>query len=210
MSAMIDNLDRLNRKERFFFIGMVLGNRKFKLDALFRRELSDKFGIVVTDTAFVAMDYHLNWIYAAAALTFGNPVRDRLYDNKDGVIDGTQEDVDLLVAFEDAAGVTHLIMLEAKGVTAFSNRQFEHKISRFRSIFGENGNRWPKVKPYFGLVSRRESKGLRVDRCPSWLKVNGKIPWFMMPIPEDRLTVFGCDEQGRPNHERAFWTVRRG
>jgi hypothetical protein len=187
---------------------MVLGNREFKLDSLFRRELSEKFGVAIPDNAFVAMDYHLNWVYAAAALSFGNPVRDRVYENKGMVIDGTQEDVDLLVTFEDASGLTHLIMLEAKGVIAFNNSQFQHKIKRFKSIFGENGDRWPKVKPYFGLVSPREPKGLRYELCPSWLKVGDKIPWFKMSIPEDRLTLFGCDEQGRPNEARAFWTVK--
>jgi len=210
MSAMIDNLEKLNRKERFFLIGMVLGNSKFKLDPMFRQRLSTKFNVVIPDTAFVAMDYHLNWIFAAAALTFSSPESGRIYENASGTIDGTQEDVDLLVAFEDASGLSHLIMLEAKGVTAFSNSQFEHKINRFKSIFGETGDRWAEIKPYFGLVSPRKSKRLHYDLCPAWLKVGDKIPWFEMSIPSDRLTVFGCDEKGRPNKERAFWTIRRG
>lgn len=101
-------------------------------------------------------------------------------------------------------------MLEAKGVTAFSNSQFVHKINRFKSMFGETGDRWTEIKPYFGLVSPRKSKGLHYDLCPAWLKVDDKIPWFEMSIPSDRLTVFGCDEKGRPNKERAFWTIRQG
>lgn len=210
MSAMIDNLEKLNRKERFFLIGMVLGNPKFKLDPMFQQRLSTKFNVVIPDTAFVAMDYHLNWIYAAAALTFSSPESGRIYENASGAIDGTQEDVDLLVAFEDVSGLSHLIMLEAKGVTAFSNSQFEHKINRFKSIFGETGDRWAEIKPYFGLVSPRKPKGLHYDLCPAWLKVGDKIPWFEMSIPSDRLTVFGCDEKGRPNKERAFWTIRQG
>ena len=210
MSAMIDNLEKLNRKERFFLIGMALGNPKFKLNPIFRQRLNTKFNVVIPDTAFVAMDYHLNWICAAAALTFSSPESGRIYENASGAIDGTQEDVDLLVAFEDASGLNHLIMLEAKGVTAFRNRPFAHKIDRFRSIFGETGDRWPQIKPYFGLVSPRKSKGLRYDLCPAWLKVGDKIPWFEMPIPSDRLTVFGCDEKGRSNKERAFWTIRQG
>ncbi len=209
MSSMIAHLDRLNRKERFFLVGMALGKREFKLDSLFRRKLSEKFGIAVPDTAFVAIDYHLNWIFAAAALTFGNPAWGLVYENKDRVIDGTQEDIDLLVAFENASGLTHLIMLEAKGVIAFSNNQFQHKIGRFKSIFGEDCEKWPKVRPYFGLVSPREPKRLRYDLCPFWLKVGDKIPWLEMPIPQDRLIVYGCDGHGQPNKERAFWTVRQ-
>jgi len=210
VSTFIDNLDKLNRKERFFLIGLALGNPGFKLDRLFQQKLSEEFGVVIPDNVFVAMDYHLNWIYAAAALTFGNPVRDKLFDNKFGIINGTQEDVDLLVAFEDASGICHLIMLEAKGVTAFSNSQFRHKMDRFRSIFGENGRRFSRIKPYFGLVSPRKPTGLRYDLCPLWLKHGDDIPWFEMSIPRDRLTVFGCDKEGRPNQRRALWTVKQG
>ena len=208
MTSFIGNLDRLNRKERYFLIGMALGNPKFKLNAAFRRKLSKKYDLAIPDTAFIAMDYHLNWIFVAAALTFDSPVRDNIFDNKDRIVDGTQEDVDLLVAFEDKSSVNHVIMLEALGFTAFSNKQFKHKIDRLKSIFGENGDRWPEVKPYFGLLSSRESRKLQIDICPSWLKVESKIPWFEMSLPDNRLILYGCDKQGRPNQERAFWTVK--
>lgn len=208
MTSFINNLDRLNRKERYFLIGMALGNPKFKLNSAFRQKLSKKYGLAVPDAAFVAMDYHLNWIFAAGVLAFGNPVRDNIFDNKGGIVDGTQEDVDLLVAFEDKSSMNHVIMLEAKGFTAFSNRQFKHKMDRIKSIFGKKGNRWPEVKPYFGLVSSRESSKLRADYCPSWLKVESKIPWFEMPLPDNRLILHGCDKQGRTNKERAFWMVK--
>ncbi len=210
MSSMIENLDRLNRKERFFLIGTVLGNPNFTLDAKFRTELSSKFGLDIPANAFVAMDYHLNWIYAAAVLTFSSPEKDRLWDNSGGFIDGTQEDVDLLVAFTDKFDITHLIMLEAKGVTAFSNKQFEHKMDRFKKIYRKNDDwRWPNVKTYFGLVSRRKPQRLHLDKCPSWLKVDDEIPWLEIQIPENRLTVFGCDAAGKPNEKRAFWTIKQ-
>lgn len=208
MTSFINNLQRFNRKERYFLIGMALGNPEFKLNSAFRQQLSKKYGLAVPDAAFVAMDYHLNWIFAAAALAFDNPVRDNIFANKGGIVDGTQEDVDLLVAFEDKFSMNHVIMLEAKGFTAFSNRQFKHKIDRLRSIFGEDGHRWPEVKPYFGLVSPRESRKLQAEICPSWLKVENEIPWFEMPLPDNRLILYGCDKQGRPNQERAFWTVK--
>lgn len=210
MTTMVDNLRKLNRKERFFLIGMALGNPEFKLDSSFRRSLSIEFNVTIPDNAFVAMDYHLNWIYAAAALAFGPPGSGPVYENPDRAVDGTQEDVDLLVAFEGASGLSHLIMLEAKGVTAFNNRQFQHKMGRFRSIFGEAGYRWPRIKPYFGLVSPRKPNGLRYDLCPAWLTVGAQIPWFTLSLPSDRLTVLGCDKNGRPNKERAFWTTRQG
>jgi len=208
MISFINNLERLNRKERYFLIGMALGNPEFKLNSEFRQKLSEKYCLAVPDTAFVAIDYHLNWIFSAVALAFDSPVRDNIFNNKGGIIDGTQEDVDLLVAFEDKSSMNHVIMLEAKGFTAFSNRQFTHKMDRLKSIFGEKGNRWPKVKPYFGLISSRESGKLKTNICPSWLKVEGRIPWFEMPLPNNRLILYGCDKLGRPNKERAFWTVK--
>jgi len=205
---MIDNLDRLNRKERYFLIGMALGNPTFKLSSYFLEALIDKFQLVIPDKVFVAMDYHLNWIAAAAALCFNDPIRDHLYLNTGDMIDGTQEDVDLLLAFDDQPNLTHLIMLEAKGVTAFNNSQFEHKMNRFRNIFGNNCEKWPQIKPYFGLVSPRKPEKLRVDSCPPWLMVNGEIPWLEMPIPDNRLVLFGCDENGRANQDRQYWTIR--
>jgi hypothetical protein len=144
----------------------------------------------------------------AAALAFDKPVHDKIYDNKEGIVDGTQEDVDLLVAFEDS-GLTHVIMLEAKGVGAYDNSQFKHKMDRLRSIFGETGSTFAKVKPHFGLISPHEPKHLDPDGdvCLSWLKVNGKVPWLRMQIPE-RLALYGCDYQGKSDNERRFWTTR--
>jgi hypothetical protein len=206
MSAMITNLEKLNRKERFFLIRTALGHDTLKLGQSFRDVLISKFHLNVPDDAFVATDYHLNWIFAAAALTFGQPVHDHIYDNRDGTVDGTQEDVDLLVAFEDDSGLNHLIMLEAKGVGAYDNKQFAHKMKRLTRIFGKDGCRFARVRPYFGLMSPREPRHLRCDVCPSWLKIDGKIPWLPMLIPE-RFVLFGCDERGRPDRKREYWTV---
>jgi len=206
MATMIENLRKLNRKERFFLVGMALGNQEFRLSEVFRKELSEKFRVSVVESAFVAMDYHMNWMYAAAALTYEKPLINRIYDNTNKVIDGTQEDVDLVVAFEDQSSLIHLILLEAKGVTAFSNKQFEHKMNRLQSIFGEDGRKWLKVKPYFGLVSPKPPARLIYDVCPQWLKIDNAIPWFEMPI-KDRITVFGCDYLGKPDQQRAFWSV---
>jgi hypothetical protein len=207
MTAMIDFLDKLNRKERFFLIGMALGKRAFTLGGSFRQELCDAFRIEIPENAFVAMDYHLNCIHAAAALTFGNLPLDAPHENKDGSVDGTQEDVDLLVAFEGSSAIVHLIMLEAKGVTPFKDKQFKHKISRFKQIFGHTGNKWNNVKPYLGLISPKKPENLN-KFCPEWLKINGEVAWLPMLIPEDRLVVFRCDPQRRQNKEGNSWAVR--
>jgi hypothetical protein len=208
MSDLISNLEKLNRKERFFLIRKTMGDNAFILGRSFLDELRSKFGFYVPNDAFVAMDYHLNWIFAAMSLSFCKPVRDNIYDNKDGTVDGTQEDIDLLIAFDDNSGLTQLIMLEAKGVGAYDNDQLAHKMGRFKCIFGKDGRRFPKVKPHFGLMSPHEPRHLHGEVCPSWLRVNEETPWIRMPIPE-RLVLFGCDEDGGPDQKRDFWTLRR-
>lgn len=210
MSILIDNLSKLNRKERFFLIGTALGNPEFKLDRLFRQKLSDEFGVAVPNTAYVAMDYHLNWIFAAVADAFRNPVRDHMHENKCKMIDGTQEDVDLLVAFENDLNLYHLIMLEAKAFTPFSNSQFKHKADRLRKMFGEGGEEFPQVKPHFGLMSPRPPEKLHLDACPPWFRVGNRIHWVEMKVPDERLILSGCDERGKPNQQRRYWKIRQG
>ena len=67
MSAFIDYLVSFNRKERFFLVGTALGKPTFQLDSAFSQRLSSRFALKVPADAFVAMDYHLDWIYASVA-----------------------------------------------------------------------------------------------------------------------------------------------
>jgi len=45
MTSFINNLDRLNLIERYYLIGMALGNPKFKLNSAFRQKLNKKYGL---------------------------------------------------------------------------------------------------------------------------------------------------------------------
>ena len=65
-STMIDYLQQLNKKERYFLIGLAWSNRKFKLDKPFLKNLNSKFHINIKGKIFVGVDYHLDWIFAAA------------------------------------------------------------------------------------------------------------------------------------------------
>ena len=69
----IENLKLFNRKERFHLIGCALGNPLFTLSTDFMDKISKMFSneFVIPDTAFVAMDYHLDWIYASLFLASG-------------------------------------------------------------------------------------------------------------------------------------------
>jgi hypothetical protein len=100
------------------------------------------------------------------------------------------------------------ISSNAKGVGAYDNKQLAHKMERFACIFGNNGCRFAKIRPHFGLISPHKPRHLDCDVCPPWIRENGEIPWLHMNIPE-RLVLFGCDEGGRPDQKREFWTLRR-
>ena len=69
MTSLMELLESFNRKERFFLIGDALGNRAFQLSNDFRARISEAFGIEPPSSAFVAMDYHLDWIHASLFLT---------------------------------------------------------------------------------------------------------------------------------------------
>ena len=89
------------------------------LDDGFRKRLGDCIGVDVPECAFLAMDYHLDWIQIAFHLDASPDIDPgRPFPKPDfGDINRDQEDIDLLVAFKgkDAGrAVTHLVLIEAK------------------------------------------------------------------------------------------------
>jgi hypothetical protein len=202
----IINLKSFNRKERFFLVGWALGNREFRLDPSFRRELSSELELDVPGDAFVAMDYHLDWIFAGAFLSATDDP-EVIHSNPRGLVSGSQEDMDLVVAF-NADETAHLIMVEAKGVTAWTNKQATSKARRLEAIFGQRGNRWPHIRPHFVIVSPREPERLDCRLWPDWMKQgDGRPYWIEMRIPRGLLRVTRCDEAGKVTARGGYWNV---
>ena len=211
MSSVIDFLRAFNRKERFFLVGHALGNPDFNLSEEFRRDLETALQVQVPRDALVAMDYHLTWIYAAVALgsqglDASSPKAIPAQDNAARVIVRNQEDVDLLAAFE-VGDITHIVILEAKGVTGWTNAQMSSKAKRLADIFGHDGHRFPNVVPHFALTSPRESKLLKPTEWPSWMAEDGEIPWLRLPIPNGLLRVSQSDASGVPLRDGSHWAV---
>ena len=132
---LIEILRRFNRKERFFLVGTALDNNTFSLGKEFKKTLEKRIGIPIERDVFVAMDYHLDWIDVGLKLwnvdiTIGNK-----FPNKDGQINKNQEDIDLIICFE-SAGKYHIVLLEAKAETGWTNKQMDSKVKRFRKLFG--------------------------------------------------------------------------
>ncbi len=202
----IANLESFNRKERFFLVGWALGNREFRLSPAFRRELSSSLDLDVPAESFVAMDYHLDWVYASAFLAATGDTN-TVHPNRDGLVTGIQEDMDLVVAFS-AGDTVHLIMVEAKGVTAWTNKQAASKARRLKAIFGQRGDTWPHIRPHFVIVSPREPEGLDCGSWSGWMKRDDGHPyWMRMEIPSGLLRITRCEESGKVSREGRYWKV---
>ena len=203
-SRFIANLESFNRKERFFLVGWALGNREFRLGPAFRRRLSSVVSPSVPSDSFVAMDYHLDWIYASALLAATGDTN-TVHPNKDGLVSGSQEDMDLVVAFS-AGETAHLIMVEAKGVTAWTNKQATSKARRLEAIFGQRGDTWPHIRPHFVIVSPREPEELDCSSWPGWMKRDdGRPYWIRMELPGGLFRVTRCEESGKVSREGRYW-----
>ncbi|PLX88390.1 MAG: hypothetical protein C0618_04300 [Desulfuromonas sp.] len=201
MSELIKWLKAFNAKERYFLLAYVQDQDALQLGPFFRGQLSQKLGVMVPKDAFVAMDYHLDWLYAALHVAVYGPEgsgpggsHENVLEKVAGeqkqkrMIQGQQEDADLLIAF-DLDGVTHLILIEAKGVTSWGNTQMRSKALRLKQIFHDDGGRWENVKPYFLMNSPTEppyrhdgkTKGIVLKGYPKWmLAENGKLSFLPM------------------------------
>jgi hypothetical protein len=210
MATVTDYLRLFNRKERYHLLKWALGG--FGPGPEFREVIRSRLRLELPNDpkqSFMAMDYHLNWIYAALALANEGAVGER-YDNiaceiegkASRVIEGNQEDVDLLVAFE-SGGVTELVMVEAKLDSPWSTTQVRRKAQRLRTIF-QIANTRNLARPHFVLVSPNKPGGMQnmLDEWFTWLQ-----PSVLTHIPfqgdAERWDVTRCDSKGLQ------WTTRK-
>jgi len=154
----------------------------------------------------VAMDYHLDWLFASIQLSFDSTKR--IFPIEDDCISANQQDVDLLVAFE-RENETHIVLLEAKALTGWSNEQLNSKAKRLSKIFGKDGKRWQNIVPHFILISPNISKGLSSREWPEWMAPNGLIKWITLPGTEKKESVYRCDEKGKSSKDGRYWTIKK-
>lgn len=215
-NELIKNLKSFNRKERFYLVGQMLGNPEFRMDDKQLDKISELIGIKIPREYFAAMDYHLDWIYASLFLTQEHDEKTfprNFIDNKQKIdlqISGTQEDVDFLLAFVDHENTTHLVMIEAKGDSYFSNGQLDSKNKRFKAIFG-NENTWPNVKPHFLICSPKNPQNVSIEdpayfMCPQ----ESQLIWFplVMDTGKNKVTrCMGSEENYKPSSEGDHWKI---
>ena len=208
MSDLIDHLRSFNRKERFILLREAFG--RDTLGDAFRRRLGDAIGVAVPDGAFVAMDYHLDWLqmalYLARTPSPSHPIPkgDVLGSGQQG-FNENQMDIDLLVAFDEGA-TTRLLLLEAKMETGWTNRQMLRKAERLRQIFGDRPDR-SLADPCFLLVSPRRPQQLKVDTWPGWMTRGGDPIWMKLPRPKGLRKVTRCATDGRPSANGDFLRI---
>lgn len=206
MRQLIENLRSFNSKERFFLIGHILGNTEFAPSEAFTEIAEDKVGLKIPDESFAAMDYHLDWLYASLCLTFNDGGESQIFANTDQIIKAQQEDIDFIIVFAEE-DFCHVILIEAKGVTGWTNKQMNSKAMRFGEIFGSDGKKWPRVKPHFVLLSPRRPKYLDVSKWPNWMAVRDQLPWIELPVPTGLRKVTRCNSEGQEDRNGQFWRV---
>ena len=162
--------------------------------------------------AFLAMDYHLDWIAMALDRAANNETGPKSpFLNKDfPKINENQMDVDLLVAFDrNAAGqvMTHLVLVEAKAYLGWNNPQLDEKAERLKKIFGEDGQRRKFVKPHFVLMTEKRSQGICPDKWPNWMRNGNEVNWLDYDLPS-RLKITRCTEKGIPSQKGKHLVIK--
>ena len=195
---LIQVLRRFNRKERFHLLHHALGydGWSFRLGDEFRRDLGENVGQRVPAGALVTMDYHLDWISMGVWLSEQEelPTKQATVRNA-GRVAGNQEDIDLLVAFR-SEGTAHLVLVEAKGDTPWSNRQLGSKARRLGEIFGGDEIRdGAKIRPHFVLMAPNRSTGIKADTWPVWMRT-AVDRQMVLPWPRTMKPTL-CDREGR-------------
>ncbi|MBL0626349.1 hypothetical protein [Aeromonas jandaei] len=215
-NKLIENLKSFNRKERFYLVGQMLGNPEFRMDDKQLDKISALIGIKIPREYFAAMDYHLDWIYASLFLIQEHDEKifpRNFIDNKQQIdlqISGTQEDVDFLIAFVDHKKTTHIVMIEAKGDSYFSNDQLNSKNKRFKAIFGDEDT-WPNVKPHFLLCSPKKPQNVSIEDPAYFMAPQGsQLIWFSLVMDTGKNKVTRCmgrKENYKPSSDGDHWKV---
>lgn len=131
VTGLADAFERFNRKERNLLIRSVLGYqaKPLQLSQQFRQIVALELKIPeLPETAWWATDYHMSWMAGALAVYLNDEPalahgRPNLEISGRHLVEGNQEDIDLLIA----AG-QHVIMVEAKAYGSWSVEQVVSKL----------------------------------------------------------------------------------
>jgi hypothetical protein len=213
MSTLINSLQRFNRKERYWLLQNTLNAESMHLSSKFREALQEETGIFIPEDAWWAMDYHLDWLIGALYLYNGGQANDPQSNPGQSLVKGTQEDIDMIIAFENT-----IILLEAKGDTSWGNGQLNSKIDRLLTIFDEKNKFIDNVIFRLVLMSPRKSEGLKREdendkKWPNWMAGEDEKPfWIQLKMPltdstEPFFKVVRCNDDLKPCKKGDFWKI---
>jgi hypothetical protein len=117
---------------------------------------------------FWALDYQLDWVLVALTLAYRSRP-DGVYKD---LINRNQEDTDLLIAYKQGK-TTHLVFIEAKLESPWTNKQWVHKSTSLKALFPKGyEQRWPGVRPHLLLMSPKRPAGLKTEHLKgvTWMR----------------------------------------
>ena len=210
-------LAKFNRKERYWLLHNALGEGFHKLKGSLVGDLENLLGIRVPESAWWAMDYHIDWLVGALQLIQDKGDTTRVHPNDHALVKGNQEDIDLILAFGNT-----LVLIEAKGDTSWSNSQLGSKIDRLEAIFASAGGGLINgLSIHYVLMSPCESKNLKREKegkaldWPTWMTHHtgekiGQPLWIELAMAEGNQTpaflkVARCDDTGSIGKAGGFW-----
>jgi hypothetical protein len=218
----VRNLKVFNRKERFYLIGAALGNPNFKLCEDFIGKLQ---GLIKSDEIdflncrFVAMDYHLDWIYASLFLAAqgispenaASEKKNWKRDENNLLISATQQDIDLIAVFADTKNQLrdHLFLVEAKGVGSWNTRQLQAKGKRIEAIFS---NHYlldaAAVVPHFVYAGPKPPNKAIFCDLPSIMNTSESLPFVHLKLPDTLAKLTQCSAiDGKASGGGPNWKV---
>lgn len=192
--------------------------------------------VVLSESAqcvYAAMDYHLDWLHGAlwearnaaqgmptptcgkreAGVSAGNATQ---YD-----VMGNQEDVDLLLVIEDGAA-THLVFVEAKGDSAFTDSQLLSKFRRLQLILAaDHAPEEPNLVVSMVLLAPGDAAKKAAERSlgASPKRIGNRIVPMTMPnFPAELKLVTRCNKEGKNpkglkrekrQEELTHWKIKR-
>lgn len=204
-SRLVEALKRFNRKERYWLVADAVGEPFLTLSPAFIDKINLALEANVPSNAWWAFDYHLDWLYAVLSagsdFNIDRLMREPPRTNAPEVIKGNQEDVDLVIAFDET-----IILIEAKLWTGWSSKQAKSKGERLKSLPIEN------VQPHFLLASPGAPRRVDYEGWPKWALPNqGKLPAHMVfkGNKGERISQVSRSEGGIPMRKKGggCWSV---
>lgn len=234
----LEALMAFNRKERYHVVRHAVTGAPWTLSDRFREQLhevlDEDLGVAIPDNAYVAMDYHLDWLSAAYQIgakggspeslaTSNNQYHNHPNGKGNPLIEGNQQDIDLLVAFVHGARL-YVILVEAKADGGWANDQLGRKLPRLKQILGASRDTAGLVMPYLVFMSPTAPSvascdsgskgGISTKDWPRWaLAANGE-PYHVSFKPNRTLyrptrTEKIGNEQYNGTEQYRKWRVER-